>query len=550
MKKVLTILAALPLLLAAQTLDVLSTMRGASGALKDGAEGLWEKSASQVKFTKNNSAGYIIYAGNSKFDPAITPGKLYEAAAEFEISGNASGALMLSMPGGKRRPFPIETLKKSGRAVITFTARADEKQVNFHAVVRGEGEVILKSMTLKELNADDLNLLTVVSGSSSNKDGAEGKAVFRNGKITITKTNDAGYILWGNNHKSDLDIVPGETYTVTANLQISGNASGTLMISMPGGKRRPFPIRKISQSGQASIQFSARNDERKLRLHIVARGEGEVICDSITVKKHGAAPQSGTLFVNAGDRIAFLGDSITKGGNRDGGYINLVMDGLRVNGIAADKIPAGVSGNKSNQMLARLDRDVLSKKPQIMLLSCGVNDVWHGARGVELPEYKQNITAIVEKAQAAGVKVVILTATMIREDAGNDLNKKLVAYNEFLRELAKEKKCLLVDLNAAMQREIADFKAANPGVKGNILTVDGVHMNPKGNMMMAKNILRGFGLSDAQIAVAEKEWMKTAVQLSDRITLTIDEYCRLTRKAAENGQTFAEYATELLKNSL
>jgi hypothetical protein len=185
-----------------------------------------------------------------------------------------------------------------------------------------------------------------------------------------------------------------------------------------------------------------------------------------------------------------------------------------------------------------------------MLLSCGVNDVWHGERGVELPEYKQNITAIVEKAQAAGVKVVILTATMIREDADNDLNKKLVAYNDFLRELAKEKKCLLVDLNAAMQQKIADFRAANPGVKGNIMTVDGVHMNSYGNMMMAENILRGFGLNEAQIAAAKSVWMKTEVQLSDRIYLTIDEYDRLSRKAAENGQTFAEYVVEQLKKSL
>ena len=115
MKKILTLLVVLPLLLAAQSVDVLSTMRGANGKLMDGAAGSWEKSASQVKFTKNNSDGYIIYAGNSKFDPAIIPGKLYEAAAEFEISGNATGALMLSMPGGKRRPFPIEVLKKAAK---------------------------------------------------------------------------------------------------------------------------------------------------------------------------------------------------------------------------------------------------------------------------------------------------------------------------------------------------------------------------------------------------------------------------------------------------
>ena len=44
--------------------------------------------------------------------------------------------------------------------------------------------------------------------------------------------------------------------------------------------------------------------------------------------------------------------------------------------------------------------------------------------------------------------------------------------------------------------------------------------------------------------------MKTTVQLADRIYLTMDEYCRLTRKAAEKQQTFPEYVTELLKNSL
>lgn len=73
-------------------------------------------------------------------------------------------------------------------------------------------------------------------------------------------------------------------------------------------------------------------------------------------------------------------------------------------------------------MLARLEKDVLSKKPDGMTLSCGVNDVWHGAREVKLEDYKQNITAIVDRAQAAGVKVMIRTSTMIKEDQKNDLN--------------------------------------------------------------------------------------------------------------------------------
>lgn len=82
--------------------------------------------------------------------------------------------------------------------------------------------------------------------------------------------------------------------------------------------------------------------------------------------------------------------------------MQLVGSGLSANGVKIEIIGAGISGHKSNQMLERLDRDVLSKKPQCMTLSCGVNDVWHGAKGVTLEDYKKNITAIIDQAQAAG----------------------------------------------------------------------------------------------------------------------------------------------------
>lgn len=212
--------------------------------------------------------------------------------------------------------------------------------------------------------------------------------------------------------------------------------------------------------------------------------------------------------VKNGQKIAFLGDSITAGGMAgSNGYCRLVIRGLEANGVKAEPIGAGISGHKSNQMLARLDKDVIAKKPDWMTLSCGVNDVWHGAKGVELEPYKKNITEIVDKAQAAGIKVMILTATMIKEDAENDLNKKLAGYNEFLRQLAKEKKCLLGDLNAEMQATIAEMKKANPLPAGkNYLTSDGVHMAPAGNRMMATGVLKGFGLSDAQLAKAREAW--------------------------------------------
>lgn len=243
-----------------------------------------------------------------------------------------------------------------------------------------------------------------------------------------------------------------------------------------------------------------------------------------------AAPAE--VIVKPDDKVAFLGDSITaQGWGNAAGYVKLVVAGLEANGIKVTPVPAGISVHKSNDMLARLDKDVLSKKPQWMTLSCGVNDVWHGSKGVPLNDaqaagqeyvkrnpmeadkgtYEKNISKIVEKAQLAGVQVVILTATVIKEDLGNEENKKLAPYNEFLRKFAKEKHLPLADLNAMFQERIKE--ANQPGK--NVFTVDGVHMNIEGNKIMARGVLKAFGLDAAQLKKAEVAWVPMEMQSAE-----------------------------------
>ncbi len=239
-----------------------------------------------------------------------------------------------------------------------------------------------------------------------------------------------------------------------------------------------------------------------------------IILTSITITSLQAE-----IAVKNGEKIAFLGDSITQGGwSNPVGYVRLVMAGLEANGVHAEAVPAGISGHKSDQMLARLETDVLSKKPQWMTLSCGVNDVWHGAKGVPLDDemaktgydatvaargtYKKNITEILEKASAAGIKPVVLTATVISEKLDSKENTALAPYNDFLRQTAKEKNLPLADLNAMFQKHI---KAANQPDK-KIYTVDGVHMNTEGNKLMATGVLQALGLNLAQIGKAKASW--------------------------------------------
>lgn len=252
--------------------------------------------------------------------------------------------------------------------------------------------------------------------------------------------------------------------------------------------------------------------------------------------------------VKNGEKIAFLGDSITQFGDRPDGYVRLVMDGLKRAGVNAVAIPAGISGNKSNDMLRRLP-GVLEKKPDWLLLSCGVNDVGHGKSGVELPDFKKNVASILDQAKAAGVKVMILTPTTHTEQLDSANNKKLAGYCEFLRQEAADRKLLLADLNKKMQDELI----AKKNLKGLKLTIDNLHMNGYGNQMMAAGVLEAFGVTPAEIESFRKEWNKIPSMApiinspySPGFLISIDDYEVLRAEAAKNNLTPEQYSREII----
>jgi lysophospholipase L1-like esterase len=247
------------------------------------------------------------------------------------------------------------------------------------------------------------------------------------------------------------------------------------------------------------------------------------------------------ICIKNGDAIAFMGDSITQQGNSSPvGYVNLVIRGLEVCGVNAKKIPAGISGHKSNNMLARLDKDVISKKPRWMTFSCGVNDVWHGAKGVELEDYKANVTKILDKCAAAGVEVIVLTATMIGENPEGKNNKKLAAYNDWLREESKRRKLRLADLNADMQALLAEIRKTDktPGAK---ITRDGVHMAYKGNCMMAWGVLKAMGVDEAKKDEIFSAFDKIPGAVTCRVYYSISEYNDIKAKAKAAGKRDVDY---------
>lgn len=256
--------------------------------------------------------------------------------------------------------------------------------------------------------------------------------------------------------------------------------------------------------------------------------------------------------IQSGQKVAFLGDSITQyGWDNSYGYIHLVAEALEFNGVKIIVVPAGVGGNTSRHMIARIEKSVISQKPDWMTLSCGVNDVGrHDAVHVDLKTYIENITTIVDKAQAAGIKVVILTATMIKEDDNTD-NRALVPYNDFLRQFAKERNLPLADLNAMCWKA----RKANPA---NHLTVDGIHMNPAGNMILALGVLEAFGMPPAQIEAFEKKWSESPssasilskLSLSATAPVSLNGYKAMSALAGEQKISTDQFQANLLFEAL
>ena len=309
-------------------------------------------------------------------------------------------------------------------------------------------------------------------------------------------------------------------------LQAKGN---TFSCWINGKKASEYTDANFSGAAPLGLQIHGdvvmKVEYRNLRIADLAAGE---VLSSLNAK-------AGEIAVKDGETIAFLGDSITAAGRNPGGYCQFVLAALKDQGIKTTAVFAGIGGHKSDQMLARLEKDVLNHQPDWMTLSCGVNDVWHGKNGVALEPYKKNITEIVDRAQAAGVKVLLLTSTMIKEDQANELNQKLLAYNDFIRQLATDKGCLLADVNADMQLALKTPPPYRPD--GKKLTSDGVHMNPYGNIMMGRGVAKALGATDVQLDESEKAWRSVSshrVRLGE-INLSIEAIEALSAAAKAEG---------------
>lgn len=185
-------------------------------------------------------------------------------------------------------------------------------------------------------------------------------------------------------------------------------------------------------------------------------------------------------------RVVFFGDSITQAGVNPGGYIDRLKKVLPADQY--ELIGAGIGGNKIYDLYLRMDDDVLAKKPDVVVIWVGVNDVWHKASmgtGTDPDKFVRFYEAVIKKLQAANIKVILCTPAAIGEktDMTNQQDGDLNQYSQFIRDLAKRFNCPLIDLRKAFLEYNLKHNADNKD-RGT-LTTDRVHLNDAGNQFVA-----------------------------------------------------------------
>lgn len=213
-------------------------------------------------------------------------------------------------------------------------------------------------------------------------------------------------------------------------------------------------------------------------------------------------------------RVVCFGDSITgvyyhTGSQR--AWTDLLGIALQKQWPAArlEMHNAGISGHTTAQGLGRMVRDVLSKKPHLVVVMFGMNDVVR----VPLRDYEANLARIADQCRAAGAAVVFCTPNSVVESPDRT-NAKLAEYAAAMRRVAAGRGWPLADAFADWE----SLRQRDPDA-WTLLMSEAIHPNLNGQRrfaeLMAGAIAGGtVTLSDAEAPPAPDPLRQTRARIA------------------------------------
>lgn len=214
-----------------------------------------------------------------------------------------------------------------------------------------------------------------------------------------------------------------------------------------------------------------------------------------------------------GDRVVFLGNSITDGGHYHA-YIWLYYL-TRFPEMKLKIFNAGIGGDRVVDMLRRLDGDVFNKQPTVLITTFGMNDSGYFEYNGDQPEIfadtkvKESYDGYKEMEKRykglVDTRLVLLGSTPYDENVVikdnkpfKNKNKAMKRIVDFQRESAKSNGWEFYDFNQSISAINANFQQKDPTFT--ISGSDRVHPDNNGHMVMAYLFLKAQGFAGQGVA--------------------------------------------------
>ncbi len=231
-----------------------------------------------------------------------------------------------------------------------------------------------------------------------------------------------------------------------------------------------------------------------------------------------AADDAKDFFFRKGDRIVFLGDSITEQ-YQYSTDIELYLTTRFPDGDMAF-LNAGIGGDTATGGARRFTEHVLAEKPTALTIDFGMNDGGYGGfNPASAKNYLDRTEDMIKAAQKAGIRIALISPNAVEVRARPQLKTYLETQEKFyapLKDLADKYKLPFVDQYAITRKVLEKIEADNADVHP---FPDGVHTNGPGGLLMAHTILTGLKapavISDVEIDVAGKKANPTDCTIED-----------------------------------
>jgi acyl-CoA thioesterase-1 len=178
----------------------------------------------------------------------------------------------------------------------------------------------------------------------------------------------------------------------------------------------------------------------------------------------------------ASDRtILVLGDSLSAahGIRPEQGWVALLTQRLRAQGYGYEVVNASVSGEASSGGLQRLPRALSLHQPGTVILELGAND---GLRGLPLATTRDNLTKMVQLAQTAGARV-LLVGIRIPPNYGARYTNEFAA--------------LFPDIAHQYRLPLVPFLLEKVALDPALMQEDGLHPNARGEPLVLDTLWQG-----------------------------------------------------------